>query len=84
MTRDAGGAGRAAAAVTASAQVSSIYSNARGQPIRPNVDYAGSSRSCACGHGPPIPYQTQRVPWSHDYPTGEQHFREDHERGSPT
>lgn len=74
MTRVLAALAVAAAAVTASAQVSSIYGNARGQPIRPNVDYTGQFTFVRLRYGPPIPYQTQRVPWSHDYPTGEQHF----------
>ena len=25
-------------------------------------------------YGPPTAFATQRLPWSHDYPVGEQHF----------
>ena len=73
MTRVLAALAMAAAAATASAQVS-IYGNARGQPIRPNVEYTGQFTFVRLRYGPPIPYQSQRVPWSHDYPTGEQHF----------
>lgn len=63
----------AAMAATASAQVL-MYGNARGLPIAPNVDYTGQFTFVRLRYGPPVPYQSQRVPWSHDYPTGEQHF----------
>jgi hypothetical protein len=41
-------------------------------PIAPNV-MMDDSRSCASA-GPDYGYVSQRLPWSHDYPAGEQHF----------
>jgi len=45
-----------------------------GADIKPNVDYNGQFTFVRLRYGPPIPYQSQRIPWSHDYPDGEQHF----------
>ena len=46
----------------------------RGADIKPNVAYNGQFTFVRLRYGPPIPYQSQRIPWSHDYPDGEQHF----------
>ena len=43
-------------------------------PILPNLPYDGKFTFIRLRYGPPIPYQTQRVGWSHDYPEGEVHF----------
>jgi len=45
-----------------------------GADIKPNVAYNGQFTFVRLRYGPPIPYQSQRIPWSHDYPDGEQHF----------
>ncbi|MGE3957288.1 MAG: DUF4159 domain-containing protein [Vicinamibacterales bacterium] len=66
----------AAVAATAWAQseLTLRYGNARGPAIRPNVEYTGQFTFVRLRYGPPVPYQSQRIPWSHDYPFGEQHF----------
>ena len=50
------------------------YGDERGAEIKPNVAYNGQFTFVRLRYGPPIKYQSQRVPWSHDYPFGEQHF----------
>ena len=45
-----------------------------GADIKPNVAYNGQFTFVRLRYGPPIAYQSQRIPWSHDYPDGEQHF----------
>lgn len=45
-----------------------------GADIKPNVAYNGQFTFVRLRYGPPIEYQSQRIPWSHDYPDGEQHF----------
>ena len=45
-----------------------------GADIKPNAPYNGQFTFVRLRYGPPIPYQSQRIPWSHDYPDGEQHF----------
>jgi hypothetical protein len=62
------------AALAATAFAQSQFGNAVGAPIRPNVPYTGQFTFVRLRYGPPIPYQMQRVPWSHDYPDGERHF----------
>jgi hypothetical protein len=42
-------------------------------PITPNASMTGASRSSA-PYGPETPFAGQQIPWSHDYPLGEQHF----------
>ena len=65
----------AAVAATAYAQSPILrYGNARGPAIQPNVEYTGQFTFVRLRYGPPIAFQSQRVPWSHDYPNGEQHF----------
>jgi hypothetical protein len=45
-----------------------------GQPIRPNRPYDGRFTFVRLRYGPPVAFQSQRIPWSHDYPDGERHF----------
>ena len=45
-----------------------------GEPILPNTPYDGKFTFVRMRYGPPVAYASQRVMWSHDYPTGEQHF----------
>jgi len=45
-----------------------------GAPILPNMPYDGRFVFVRLRYTPPIPFQTQRVMWSHDYPEGEVHF----------
>jgi hypothetical protein len=50
------------------------FGGGSGAPILPNIPYDGKFMFIRLRYGPPIPYQTQRVAWSHDYPEGEVHF----------
>jgi len=43
-------------------------------PIKPNLPYDGRFTFVRLRYTPPIAYQTQRVPWSHDYPEGEENM----------
>jgi hypothetical protein len=45
-----------------------------GAPIAPNIPYDGRFTFIRLRYGPPILYQSQRIPWSHDYPAGEQNL----------
>ena len=47
-----------------------------GQPVRPNPPYDGQFTFVRLRYGPPTSIVSQRIPWSHDYPTGEHHFME--------
>jgi hypothetical protein len=51
-----------------------IYGPGMGPRIRPNPPYDGQFTFVRLRYGPPVPYAAQRIPWSHDYPAGEQHF----------
>jgi hypothetical protein len=42
--------------------------------IMPNTPYNGQFTFVRLRYGPPVNFASQRVMWSHDYPTGEQHF----------
>jgi hypothetical protein len=42
--------------------------------IAPNPKYDGRFTFVRLRYGPPTPYVGQQIPWSHDYPDGEQHF----------
>jgi hypothetical protein len=65
----------AAVAATAFAQSPILrYGNARGPAIQPNPAYSGQFTFVRLRYGPPVPYAAQRIPWTHDYPIGEQHF----------
>ncbi len=44
------------------------------EPVRPNTPYDGKFTFVRLRYGPPVQYAMQRIPWSHDYPTGERHF----------
>ena len=46
----------------------------RQEAIRPNVPYQGRFTFVRLRYGPPTTFVSQRLPWSHDYPAGEQHF----------
>jgi uncharacterized protein DUF4159 len=52
------------------------FTSGRGSnaPIKPNIPYDGRFVFVRLRYGPPIAYQNQRVPWSHDYPEGEQNM----------
>jgi hypothetical protein len=50
------------------------FGGGSGAPILPNLPYDGRFTFIRLRYGPPIPFQTQRVAWSHDYPEGEEHF----------
>jgi len=75
---------RALVALTLAAAVASTSAAAQlgvgpwrpthGADIKPNVAYNGQFTFVRLRYGPPIPYQSQRIPWSHDYPDGERHF----------
>jgi hypothetical protein len=43
-------------------------------PISPNAKYDGRFTFVRLRYGPETPYAGQQIPWSHDYPLGEQHF----------
>jgi uncharacterized protein DUF4159 len=43
-------------------------------PIAPNAPYDGRFTFVRVRYGPDYGYASQRLPWSHDYPAGEQHF----------
>ena len=42
--------------------------------VEPNPKYDGRFTFLRLRYGPPTAYVSQQIPWSHDYPTGEQHF----------
>ena len=44
------------------------------EPILPNTPYDGKFTFVRLRYGPAVQYAMQRIPWSHDYPTGERHF----------
>jgi hypothetical protein len=43
-------------------------------PIVPNTPYDGRFTFVRVRYGPDYGFVSQRLPWSHDYPTGERHF----------
>jgi hypothetical protein len=43
-------------------------------PIAPNASYDGRFTFVRVRYGPDYGFASQRLPWSHDYPAGEQHF----------
>jgi hypothetical protein len=64
-----------ATAVTALAQRGfGGFGRGSNAPIEPNTPYDGRFTFIRLRYGPPIPYQSQRVPWSHDYPEGERNM----------
>src|SRR6185295_2130354 len=46
----------------------------RQQAIVPNAPYDGRFTFVRIRYGPDYGFASQRLPWSHDYPSGEQHF----------
>jgi hypothetical protein len=50
------------------------FGGGSGAPIASNLPYDGRFVFIRLRYGPPIPYQSQRYGWSHDYPDGEVHF----------
>jgi hypothetical protein len=44
------------------------------EPVLPNAPYDGRFTFVRLRYGPATDYVSQRIPWSHDYPTGERHF----------
>jgi Domain of unknown function (DUF4159) len=67
-------AGAATALARTGEQRRGGYGGGSNAPIAPNLPYDGHFTFIRLRYGPPIPYQTQRVGWSHDYPEGETHF----------
>ena len=49
-------------------------SDAVSRPIVPNTPYDGRFTFVRVRYGPDYGFTSQRLPWSHDYPSGEQHF----------
>ncbi|MGE0451366.1 MAG: DUF4159 domain-containing protein [Vicinamibacterales bacterium] len=45
-----------------------------GPEIKANTPYDGQFTFVRLRYGPPVPFASQRIPWTHDYPLGEQHF----------
>ena len=43
-------------------------------PIPPNIPYDGRFTFVRLRYGPPVDFAMQNMEWTHDYPTGEQHF----------
>ena len=46
----------------------------RQEAIKPNTPYDGRFTFVRVRYGPDYGFVSQRLPWSHDYPAGEQHF----------
>ena len=46
----------------------------RQEAIRPNAPYDGRFTFVRVRYGPDFGFASQGLPWSHDYPAGEQHF----------
>lgn len=63
-----------AGAATAGAQRRGFGGRSRMEPIVPNIPYDGRFTFVRLRYGPATEYVSQRLPWSHDYPTGERHF----------
>jgi len=64
------------ALVTSTAQAQRGFGGYRGraEPVLPNTPYDGRFTFVRLRYGPSTQYVSQRIPWSHDYPTGERHF----------
>ncbi len=45
-----------------------------GEPVQPNPDYDGQFTFARIRYGPPMAVVNRSIPWSHDYPVGEQNF----------
>jgi hypothetical protein len=59
-----------------SAQEQGGFGASRGQieAVVPNAPYDGRFTFVRLRYGPSTEYVSRRIPWSHDYPTGERHF----------
>ena len=65
------------ATATASAQIGRLFGEGRlrgYQEVLPNPEYDGRFTFVRLRYGPPTSFVGQQIPWSHDYPGGEQHF----------
>jgi hypothetical protein len=60
--------------VTVLAQRRSGFGPPQVSLIQPNTPYDGRFTFVRLRYGPPVAYASQRVFWSHDYPTGERNF----------
>ena len=47
------------------------FGRGSGAPIEPNTPYDARFTFIRLRYGPPVAYQSQRIPWSHDYPEGD-------------
>jgi len=45
-----------------------------GEQVQPNPEYDGQFTFARVRYGPPTPVVNRSIPWSHDYPIGEQNF----------
>jgi hypothetical protein len=63
-----------AGAATVLAQRRGGFAPAQVAPILPNTPYDGKFTFVRVRYGPKVSYASQRVMWSHDYPTGERNF----------
>jgi hypothetical protein len=63
----------AVVAIGATATAQRIFGGG-GIPVEPNPAYDGRFTFVRLRYGPPTEYVSQRIPWSHDYPEGEEHF----------
>jgi len=63
-----------AGVTTALAQRGGFGGRRGGSPVLPNTPYDGKFTFVRLRYGPPVPFVSQRVEWSHDYPTGERNF----------
>ena len=63
-----------AAAATAVAQRRGGFGPPQMSPVLPNTPYDGRFTFVRVRYGPRVSYASQRVMWSHDYPTGERNF----------
>jgi uncharacterized protein DUF4159 len=72
----AGALAVAALLVAAAAEAQRGFGGFRGrsEAVLPNAPYDGRFTFVRLRYGPPTEYVSQRIPWSHDYPTGERHF----------
>jgi hypothetical protein len=65
----------AALLLAATAEAQRGFGGYRGaSPVLANTPYDGRFTFVRLRYGPATEYVSQRIPWSHDYPTGERHF----------
>jgi len=64
----------ATATLVAQRQFGRGFGGGSNAPIKPNVPYDGRFMFIRLRYTGPIAYQSQRVPWSHDYPEGEENM----------